>query len=85
MPLPTPHVYVANMGVDEKMQRRGIAMALLQAVKVYTKSLSEELNEDIPIILSVDNDNVPAIKLYEKFGFEYLETNDEFRVMILDD
>ena len=85
VPLPTPHVYVANMSVDEKMQRRGIAMALLQAVKVYTKSLSEELNEDIPIILSVDNDNVPAIKLYEKFGFEYLETNDEFRVMILDD
>jgi len=39
----------------------------------------------IPIILSVDNDNLPAIKLYEKFGFQYLETNDEFRVMILDD
>jgi len=80
--LPTPHVYVANMSVDKKMQRKGIAMALLQAVKVYTKSLCEELNEDIPIVLSVDNDNLPAIKLYEKFGFEYLETNDEFRVMI---
>jgi len=83
--LPSPHVYVANMSVDNKMQRRGIAMSLLQAIKVYTKSLSEELNEDIPIVLSVDNDNLPAIKLYEKFGFEYLETNDEFRVMILDD
>ena len=83
--LPTPHVYVANMSVDNKMQRRGIALALLQAVKVYTKSLSVELNENIPIVLSVDNDNLPAIKLYEKFGFKYLETNDEFRVMILDD
>ena len=83
--LPSPHVYVANMSVDNKMQRKGIAMALLQAVQVYTKSLSEEINEDIPIVLSVDNDNLPAIKLYEKFGFKYLETNDEFRVMILDD
>ena len=86
VPLPSPHVYVANMSVDNKMQRKGIAMSLLQAVQVYTKSLSEELNEDnIPIVLSVDNDNLPAIKLYEKFGFKYLETNDEFRVMILDD
>ena len=81
--LPSPHVYVANMSVDNKMQRKGIAMSLLQAVKVYTKSLIDELNEDIPIILSVENDNLPAIKLYEKFGFQYLETNDEFRVMIL--
>jgi len=40
------------MSVDNKMQRRGIAKALLQAVKVYTKSLSEELNEDTNNIIS---------------------------------
>ena len=83
--LPSPHVYVANMRVDTKMQRKGIAMALLTAVKEYAISwrVALHMNEDIPIILSVDNVNLPATALYEKFGFEYLEHNDVFRMMIL--
>lgn len=88
--IPTPHVYIANMRVDAKMKRRGIAMALLSAVQDYTKSLlwsseEEELNDGIipPMVLSVDTDNLPAIKLYEKFGFEYLDRNDEFCMMTL--
>ena len=84
VPLPTPHVYIANMKVDTKMQRRGIAMSLLCAVTEYTKSWCEEINEnDIPMVLSVDNDNLPAINLYEKYGFTYLEQNDVFRMMIM--
>jgi ribosomal protein S18 acetylase RimI-like enzyme len=82
--LPIPHVYIANMKVDTKIQRRGIAMSLLCAVTEYTKSWCEEINEnDIPMVLSVDNDNLPAINLYEKYGFTYLEQNDVFRMMIM--
>eukprot|EP00984_Skeletonema_dohrnii_P036376 scaffold37278_cov178-Skeletonema_dohrnii-CCMP3373.AAC.2 len=39
--------------------------------------------ERIPIVLSVDTDNIPAVRLYEKFGFEYLERNDVFCMMVL--
>ena len=38
----------------------------------------------IPIVLSVDTDNIPAIRLYEKFGFEYLEQNDVFCMMVFE-
>mmetsp|Transcript_2754 Transcript_2754/g.5898 ORF Transcript_2754/g.5898 Transcript_2754/m.5898 type:complete len:407 (+) Transcript_2754:65-1285(+) len=39
--------------------------------------------ERIPIVLSVDTDNIPAVRLYEKFGFEYLERNEVFCMMVL--
>ncbi len=38
----------------------------------------------IPIVLSVDTDNIPALRLYEKFGFEYLEQNDVFCMMMFE-
>ena len=87
----TPHVYIANMRVDAKMKRKGIAMALLSAVQDYTKSLlwsseeEDELNDGIilPMVLSVDTDNLPAIKLCEKFGLGYLDRNDVFCMMTL--
>lgn len=40
--------------------------------------------QTIPIVLSVDTDNIAAIRLYEKFGFEYLEQNDVFCMMKFD-
>ena len=87
--IPSPHVYVANMLVDDKMRRKGVGMALLSSVLQYTKSWSEKMNDDddekipIPIVLSVDSDNVGAIKLYEQFGFDFLERNDVFCMMAL--
>ena len=84
VPIPSPHIYVANMRVDDKMRRRGVGIALLLAVKEYAETWEEEeMDESIPMALSVDNDNVGAIRLYERFGFEYLEKNDVFRVMIM--
>ena len=83
VPIPSPHVYVSNMKVDEKMQRRGVAMALLSFVKEYAESWNEQLGEEVPLVLSVDSDNTGAIRLYEKFGFEYLDQNDVFCTMIL--
>lgn len=44
---------------------------------------SHNEEERIPIVLSVDTDNIPAVRLYEKFGFEYLERNDVFCIMVL--
>ena len=81
--LPSPHVYVANMRVDDRMQRKGVGMALLSSVMEYASSWSEQMNEKIPIVLSVDNDNIGAIALYERVGFDYLEQNNVFRMMIL--
>ena len=39
--------------------------------------------ERVPIVLSVDSDNTPALRLYEKFGFKYLEQNSVFCMMAL--
>ena len=44
---------------------------------------STDDEERIPIVLSVNTDNIPAVRLYEKFGFEYLERNDVFCMMVL--
>ncbi len=84
VPIPCPHLYLANMKVDETMRRKGVGMALLSHAREYAKEWSEKMNEEeVPLALSVDNDNTGAIRLYEKFGFHYLEMNDIFRVMIL--
>ena len=82
VPIPSPHVYVANMLVDDKMRRKGVGMALLSSVLQYTKSWNEKINDEIPIVLSVDSNNVGAIKLYEQFGCEVLERNDHFCMMV---
>ena len=79
--IPSSHLYVANMRVGGSMRRRGIGMALLSSIKDYVSTLGED--KDIPLVLSVDSDNVGAIQLYEKFGFEYLERNSDWGTMIL--
>ena len=87
--IPSPHVYVANMLVHDKMRRKGVGMALLSSVLQYTKSWNKKIMDDddekipIPIVLSVDSDNVGAIKLYEQFGFDFLERNTVFCIMAL--
>ena len=78
---PSSHLYIANMRVGDNMQRRGIGMALLSSIRDYVKTLGEDNN--IPLVLSVDSDNVSAIHLYEKFGFEFLERNSDWGTMIL--
>lgn len=40
------------------------------------------MDERIPMVLSVDSDNGAARSLYEHFGFDYLEENDIFCVMV---
>ena len=78
--IPLSHIYIANMRVWDNMQRRGIGMSLLSSIKDYANALGKENN--IPLVLSVDNDNLNAIQLYEKFGFQFLERNSDFGTMI---
>jgi ribosomal protein S18 acetylase RimI-like enzyme len=57
-----------------------------KAAAIQHNPSSKSSDEDttmIPIVLSVDTDNIPAVRLYEKFGFEYLEQNDVFCMMVL--
>ena len=82
--MPAPHVYVADMLVHATARRRGVGGALLRAVSGYTRDWGEEMDEPVPMVLSVDSDNGAARSLYEQFGFSYLEKNDHFCVMVQD-
>ena len=97
--IPSPHVYVANLKVDERMRRRGVAAALMSSVISWNEMRDDKSHDDddddgtttmtttvmttTPLVLSVDNDNAGAIRLYERFGFGYLQRNDDYCVMIL--
>ena len=67
MNLPWPHVSLKNLNVHEDFRRRGIASALVQEVRKFTR------DEDIHwIVLEVEYSNYNAITLYQKEGFEFL-------------
>ena len=85
VPMPTPHVYVADMLVHATERRRGVGGALLRAVSGYTRDWEDEMDERVLMVLSVDSDNGAARSLYEQFGFDYLEENDIFCAMVLED
>ena len=80
--IPFAHIYMSNMKVHNSLQRRGIGTALLAAVVEHAKELSSDQCDNIPIVLSVDTDNTGAVHMYENFGFEYMEKNDMFSIMI---
>ena len=80
--IPFVHIYLSNMKVCESLQRKGIGTGLLAAVVEYSRELSSGQRDNIPIVLSVDTDNAGAVNLYENFGFEYMEKNDMFSIMI---
>lgn len=68
-----PHVYLANLRVDEMMRRKGIGTSLMKAVEEYASS-----NNINTIILSVDHDNHGAIQMYQRHGFEHVEENEGY-------
>ena len=83
--IPSPHIYIANMRVHDKMRRQGVGKALLSSVVAHTLTLNEWVDEttSIPLVLSVENDNIGAIQLYRHFGFEFVEKNKFFGLMLL--
>lgn len=83
VPLPSPHVWISNMRVHDRVRRKGVGTALLSSVKTYAKNCIEHTTEKITLVLSVDYDNVGARIFYEKLGFEYLERNSVFCIMTM--
>lgn len=81
--IPMPHVYVANMRVDDRMRRRGVGKALLSSAVAHALSNWNGIDVTLPLVLSVENENHGAIQMYEQFGFEFIEKNSFFRLMIL--
>lgn len=58
---------IANLAVDHTMRRRGIATKLLQRAERY---ISRYWMNTTTIGLYVSTSNLPAIRLYEKCGYE---------------
>jgi len=60
------HVGALGMGVLDEWQRKGVGTALMKAVINF----ADRWLNLTRLELSVYTDNEPAIRLYEKFGFE---------------
>ena len=59
-------IYVVNLIVLPNYRRQGIAQQLINTGCEYYL----EKGVNLPVSLSVDKDNIPAISLYKKVGFE---------------
>lgn len=57
-------IYMVNLTVYPEHRRLGIAQNLIFAACKYYES------NNLPMSLQVDKDNIPAINLYKKVGFE---------------
>lgn len=62
-------VYIISIMVLPEYRRRGIAQGLIKVACDYYIQKGIEM----PMSLQVDKDNVPAINLYKKVGFEIKE------------
>ncbi|KXN68006.1 hypothetical protein CONCODRAFT_79936 [Conidiobolus coronatus NRRL 28638] len=63
-----------KVGIEAKNQRKGYATLLVNSMINLIKSKSQEFE----ILLHVDVSREKAIKLYEKFNFEILETIENY-------
>lgn len=70
------HVYLSNLRVDDQMQGHGLGAALMAAVTSHVTSTQTTLTS--MILLTVQNDNHSAIRIYRREGYGYLEKNDVF-------
>jgi ribosomal protein S18 acetylase RimI-like enzyme len=71
--------HLSSVFIEPEFQQKGIASKLLNTIIKYSKKHVEQ------ILLTVADDNKPAIHLYEKFGFQTygieqkaLKDNDEY-------
>ena len=62
-------IFVINLVVSPEYRRLGIAQNLLFTAAQHYATLGTTL----PISITVDKDNLPAINLYKKVGFEIVE------------
>ncbi len=81
-----PEISITNVVTDGAFRKRGVASALLKELTERAKKIKAE-----KIILEVRLSNIPAIALYEKFGFAkvgirknfYTKPREDAYVMIL--
>jgi ribosomal-protein-alanine N-acetyltransferase len=63
--------HLMNIAVDPLLRRRGVAVALLE-------EMFERAGPDAPYTLEVRTSNLPAITLYERFGFRSVGTRPRY-------
>jgi GNAT superfamily N-acetyltransferase len=68
-------VWVTDLVVDAAHRRRGVGSALLAAAQDWAASRSHRR-----LILEMQSKNVPAIRLAQKFGWEFCGYNDHYYV-----
>jgi len=62
--IPRRYAVLMDLAVEESRRRQGVGRALLEAVKAWARERGAEFLE-----LGVLSQNLPAIGLYESFGF----------------
>jgi ribosomal protein S18 acetylase RimI-like enzyme len=66
-------VWVADLVVDAQSRRRGVGSALLTAGQAWAESRAHRR-----LIMEVQSKNLPAIRLVQKFGYEFCGYNDQY-------
>ena len=62
-------INITNIAVNPTCRRQGIADKLMQAMLAEFSALKEKEEDIVGVTLEVRASNIPAIKLYEKYGF----------------
>ena len=68
-------VWITDLVVDVASRRRGVASALLAAGQDWAASRSHRR-----LIFEMQSKNLPAIRLAQKFGFEFCGYNDHYYI-----
>jgi GNAT superfamily N-acetyltransferase len=66
-------VWVTDLVVQTERRRQGVASALLSAAQDWAVSKSQRR-----MILELQSKNIPAIRLAQKFGYEFCGYNDQY-------
>jgi ribosomal protein S18 acetylase RimI-like enzyme len=66
-------VYVTDLVVNAVSRRQGVASALLRAAQEWSAGRLHRR-----IILEIQSKNLPAIRLSQKFGYEFCGYNDQY-------
>lgn len=74
------HIDILSVLVDNSYKRKHIASTLLSYVITYAKE-----NKITDILLEVRTSNIPAQKLYEKFGFNKISIRKQYYPNNLED